>query len=170
MATNDDTGKISGPEVFRKILREMRKAWDMTLREFADLFGISHTHLIRLESGEIEPQRKYILRAAEVLGFDTDVLLACAGMVRDEYANPIRFYPNLFVTLFQLLMHENTSSDLAKELDAFVSRQRKRHHIGCGAPSISRSEAAALYTAIGKKLRETGRKLMETPGESGQEV
>lgn len=65
-------------------LREAKAASDpkYTLRQFAVAAGISATYLSKVERGEFDPPSpKIIKKMAELLGTDTDAMLALANRI-----------------------------------------------------------------------------------------
>lgn len=60
---------------FGKILRELREEKEMLQRELAEKLNIERTALVRLESGQYEPNLDTLLKIADFFGVTTDYLL-----------------------------------------------------------------------------------------------
>ncbi|MBF0155179.1 MAG: helix-turn-helix transcriptional regulator [Magnetococcales bacterium] len=77
-------------------LREEKKKNDpaFSLRRFAQTVGISATFMSKVETGEFDPPAQdKIKRMAQLLGIDTDELLALAGKVDPDLPEIIREQP-----------------------------------------------------------------------------
>jgi transcriptional regulator with XRE-family HTH domain len=62
-------------------IRERRKEKDLTLRGLAELAGISHTEIYRIESGERKmPSVQVLLQLAKALGVTNSEMLRMAGV------------------------------------------------------------------------------------------
>lgn len=61
---------------FGKNLEVLRKARELSTREFAYLADISHSSVGRLENGETNPSLTTLLKLAEALGVDVTVLVS----------------------------------------------------------------------------------------------
>ncbi|PAE27875.1 hypothetical protein CHI07_16880 [Paenibacillus sp. 7884-2] len=59
----------------------------MNLRDFADLIGISFSHLSKIERGEHFPSKTTVGIIAESLGLEKDKLFLLAGYVSDDYSS-----------------------------------------------------------------------------------
>ena len=85
-------------------LRETRaaSAQSFSLRKLATRCGVSPAYLSRVERGEVAPPgEEVLLKLAEELGEDADVLLALAGKVSTELRNIILNRPQLFGELIR---------------------------------------------------------------------
>lgn len=72
-------------ESYGELTRRVREEKDFGLREFAKLIGVSATYLSQVERGELPPPAEpRVLKTAELLGLDTDELLALAGRVASD--------------------------------------------------------------------------------------
>ena len=58
-----------------KMLRELRKAKGITMREFGELFGIAESTVSQYETGKREPDYEQLLRFAEYFDVSVDYLL-----------------------------------------------------------------------------------------------
>lgn len=153
------SSEASGAEALRKSMIASREATGLGLRSFAKLLGISHTHLARIESGTHEPSREIVVRAAEIIGFDPDVLLALAGRIASEYTDSVRCYPNLFITLFQLFLPANTPVELAESLETEIAGLREVYRLGKGEVQVDTATLANLFGQIGAGLQELRERL-----------
>lgn len=83
-----------------KNIREAKKAEDpsFSLRKIAQKAGMSPTFLSRMESGSDSslPSDEKIVKLAEAIGEDPDVLLAVAGRVSRRLQDVITKRPQLF--------------------------------------------------------------------------
>jgi HTH-type transcriptional regulator, competence development regulator len=109
----------------RKIreLREVQKAQDpsFSLRQFAQKIGISATFLSKVENGEVDPPSpENIKKIAELLGINSDELLALAGKVDPEVKGILTGKPEMadFLRTFQ-----NRSPE---ELKAIMQQYREK--------------------------------------------
>ena len=74
MADNDDES------TFGQFIRNQREMHDLTMRQLADLVGISNPYLSQIERGLREPSEKVIEAIAETLHTSADALYAQAGL------------------------------------------------------------------------------------------
>jgi transcriptional regulator with XRE-family HTH domain len=81
---------------FGPILRELRRASGMTLRELADRCGTNHTHLSRLERDDDRvPSRGLLERLARELGPEAGArLAAAAGQVTPTAERALALFPH----------------------------------------------------------------------------
>jgi transcriptional regulator with XRE-family HTH domain len=89
----------------RKV-RERLLAGDRSysLRQVAERVGIEPAYLSKVERGEVAPPGEdTIVRLAEELGEDRDVMLALAGKVSTDLRDIIRARPKLFAELLREL-------------------------------------------------------------------
>lgn len=67
---------------FGDVLREMRTIKGISLRKFAEQVGVSPTYLSQVEQNHIDPPTaERVKKMAEILGENTDKLIALAGRV-----------------------------------------------------------------------------------------
>ena len=86
--------------------REELKAQDreFSVRKVAARLGVQPSYLSKIERGEQAPPTEANIRAlAEILGEDTDVLLALAGKVSSDLQAVIVNRPQLFAQLIRQL-------------------------------------------------------------------
>ena len=74
-----------------KMIREVRQARGISLRQLASQVGIHFTHLSKIENGKDQIGRKPLTRIAEELGVDPDLMLGEAG----HQATPFRVLGNI---------------------------------------------------------------------------
>ncbi len=92
---------------FGDFVRERREALrhgdpGFSLRKVAERIGVQPSYLSKVERGEVAPPSEAtILRLAEALEVDGDVLLALAGKVSTELKEVIRRRPQLFGELIR---------------------------------------------------------------------
>ncbi len=86
----------------REALR--REDAEYSLRKVATRIGVQPSYLSRIERGlEPPPSEKTIIRWAEELGVDSDVMLAIAGKVSSDLMKTIIKRPELFAQLIREL-------------------------------------------------------------------
>ncbi len=86
--------------------REALKGTDSTfsVRQVAQRIGVEPSYLSKVERGETSvPSEVKIIRLAQELGEDPDVLLALAGKVSSELQAVIRKRPKIFAQLLRSL-------------------------------------------------------------------
>jgi transcriptional regulator with XRE-family HTH domain len=94
---------------FGAYVRERREALrdgdpTFSVRKVAARIEVEPSYLSKVERGEVAPPSEAkITRLAEVLGEDSDVLLALAGKVSGRLQSIIRQRPRLFADLLQQL-------------------------------------------------------------------
>lgn len=94
---------------FGRFIRESREARReadprFSLRQVADRIGIQPSYLSKVERGDVAPpSEETIVRLAEELGEDPDVMLALAGKVSSDLLAAIRKRPRLFAELIREL-------------------------------------------------------------------
>ena len=86
----------------REVLR--RSDPEFSVRKVAQRIGVEPSYLSKVERGEVAPPSEAtIVRLAEALGEDPDVLLAMAGKVSSDLQEAIRKRPELFAGLIRQL-------------------------------------------------------------------
>jgi len=97
--------KTSFGAYIRTRREKLRKADSkFSVRKVAALIGVEPSFLSKVERGESPPPSEgKILRLAEVLGEDPDVLLALAGKISSDLQDAIRKRPRLFAELIRCL-------------------------------------------------------------------
>jgi len=94
---------------FGTYLRKRREALlekdrDFTVRKLAARLGIQPSYVSKVERGEVAPPSEAtIVRWAEALGEDADMLLALAGKVSGDLRDVIVKRPQLFAQLIREL-------------------------------------------------------------------
>ena len=96
--------KVFG-EYIRKRREELKERdRDFSVRKVASRLGVQPSYLSKIERGEQAPPTEAKIRAlAEILGEDTDVLLALAGKVSSDLRDVIVLRPQLFAQLIRQL-------------------------------------------------------------------
>jgi transcriptional regulator with XRE-family HTH domain len=86
----------------REKLRELDAAY--SVRQVAGRIGVQPSYLSKVERGEVAPPSEAtIVRLAEDLDVDSDVLLALGGKVSSDLREAIRKRPVLFAELIRQL-------------------------------------------------------------------
>lgn len=84
----------------RETLKEEDRGY--SLRRVAERIDVQPSYLSKVERGEVSPpSERTILRLAEELEVDPDVLLALAGKVSTDLREVIRRRPRLFAELIR---------------------------------------------------------------------
>jgi transcriptional regulator with XRE-family HTH domain len=96
--------KVFG-DYIRKRREELRAVdGEFSVRKVAARLGVQPSYLSKIERGEQAPPTEAKIRAlAEILGEDTDVLLALAGKVSNDLQDVIVRRPQLFAQLIRQL-------------------------------------------------------------------
>ena len=95
------------------MIREARQARGITLRQLASQVGIHFTHLSKIENGKDQIGRKPLIRIAEELGVDPDLLLGEAG----HQQVPFRVLGNIAAGLPIDAIEDIETFDLTKVFD-----------------------------------------------------
>jgi transcriptional regulator with XRE-family HTH domain len=75
-------------EALGAFLRAQRQMADLSLRELGSLTNLSNAYLSQIERGLHEPSVRVLRSLAEALGVPPETLLAKAGLLNDEEAEP----------------------------------------------------------------------------------
>jgi transcriptional regulator with XRE-family HTH domain len=87
---------------FGAFVRHLRMERDIGLREMAKKIGISPTYLSKFERDECDPPTEDRVRAiAEILGCDTEELMAKAGRLPSELSDIFKRHPLELATLLR---------------------------------------------------------------------
>ena len=79
---------------FGLLIRKLRKAKRLTLRELADFVDVSYVNIAHIENGRSGASRKVIKNLAEALDYDADKLLAAADEIGEDVEKIIRKIPS----------------------------------------------------------------------------
>jgi HTH-type transcriptional regulator, competence development regulator len=108
---------------FGEIIRELRVAQNLELRETAHLVGIAPVYLSRIERGKEAPPSEPVVRAlAKLLATDADVLLRLCPAPDNQVAVLLQQHPNL-VGVFQLLLDRDLSDEQVTRVERFIRRE-----------------------------------------------
>src|SRR6476661_6120254 len=111
----------NGKLKFGAFIRREREGKEIGLREMAKMIGVSPTYLSKVERDEFPPPAEDKVRAiAEIIGYDTDDLLARAGRVSSDITDIIKRHP---VELSALL---RTTKGLPAEGIARLAREARK--------------------------------------------
>jgi transcriptional regulator with XRE-family HTH domain len=113
---------------FGSIIRDLRVAQDLGLREAAGLVGISPAYLSRIERGKERPPRPEVIKElARVLAADPDVLFRLSSSTDPELTDYLHEVPEA-VDLLRLIKDSDLSPeqishliDLAQQLSSHQS-------------------------------------------------
>jgi HTH-type transcriptional regulator, competence development regulator len=108
---------------FGEIIRELRVAQNLELRETAHLVGIAPVYLSRIERGKEAPPSEEVVRAlAKLLATDADVLLRLCPAPDTQVAVLLQQHPNL-LGVFQLLLDRDLSDEQVTRVERFIRRE-----------------------------------------------
>jgi HTH-type transcriptional regulator, competence development regulator len=108
---------------FGEIIRELRVAQNLELRETAHLVGIAPVFLSRIERGKEAPPSEAVVRAlAKLLATDADVLLRLCPAPDTQVAVLLQQHPNL-LGVFQLLLDRDLSDEQVTRVERFIRRE-----------------------------------------------
>ena len=79
---------------FGLLIRKLRKAKKLTLRDLAELVDVSYVNIAHIENGRSGASRKVIKKLAEALNYDADKLLAAADEIGEDVEKIIRKIPS----------------------------------------------------------------------------
>lgn len=77
-------------EALGALLRSQRVAAQLSLRELAERTSVSNAYLSQLERGQHEPSLSILRAIALALGVPLEALLAQAGLLESDGAQPVR--------------------------------------------------------------------------------
>jgi len=72
-----------------QILHEARLGLGMSLRDAAKLCGLSHTHILKIENGELEVSLRNFVRLSMALGFPSGLLIEGATLIGRGVFHPL---------------------------------------------------------------------------------
>jgi transcriptional regulator with XRE-family HTH domain len=101
---------------FGSIIRDLRTAQDLGLREAAGLVGISPAYLSRIERGKERPPRPEIIKElARVLAADPDVLFRLSSSTDPELTDYLHECPEA-IDLLRFVKNANLSPEQITQL------------------------------------------------------
>ena len=118
---------------FGEILRELRTAQNLGLRETAGKIGISPTYLSRIERGKERPPRPDLIKAlAKLLAADPDVLFRLSSSTDPEVTDFLHDQPEVTYLVRYLKDNAFTHDEMVRLMDAAesiksVSRKTSSH-------------------------------------------
>lgn len=105
---------------FGPTLRELRKARGFTLREFAQLLGVSPTYMSLVEQEkEKPPTAERIKLIAKILGISIDELLVLAGKLPEDLPKIIHGQPKALTSFLRTARHLT-----AKQINALTEQAK----------------------------------------------
>ena len=104
---------------FGAVIRDLRKAQDVGLRETAGKVGISPTYLSRIERGKESPPRPEVIKAlAKELAADVDMLFRLSSSTDPEMAHFLNIEPEAVKLLRFLKEASFNRAQLAELIEA----------------------------------------------------
>tara|TARA_Y100000294_G_scaffold173936_1_gene191021 strand:- start:873 stop:1229 length:357 start_codon:yes stop_codon:yes gene_type:complete len=79
---------------FGLLIRKLRKAKNMTLRDLEKLVDVSFVNIAHIENGRSGASKKIIKQLAEALDYDVDKLLADADAIGEDVEKIVRKIPS----------------------------------------------------------------------------
>ena len=79
---------------FGLLIRKLRKAKGLSLRNLAKLVDVSFVNIAHIENGRIVTSKKVIKQLAKALDYDSDKLLAAANEIGEDVEKIIRKIPS----------------------------------------------------------------------------
>ena len=92
-------------KTFGLLIRKLRKAKKLTLRELADIVQVSYVNIAHIENGRSGASRKVIQKLAKALDYDTDKLLAAADEIGEDVERIIRKIPTAVPDFLRTAKH-----------------------------------------------------------------
>ncbi|MBF0154238.1 MAG: helix-turn-helix domain-containing protein [Magnetococcales bacterium] len=120
---------------FGDIIRELRLAQDLGLRETAGKIGISPAYLSRIERGKERPPRPDVIKAlAKILAADPDVLFRLSSSTDPEVTDYLHDQPDV-VHLVRYLKHNDfTQEEMVRLMDAAEAIKSSSNKTSFGLP------------------------------------
>jgi len=100
-------------ERFGAFIRREREARGLSLRVMAKMIKVSPTFLSKVETEDWKPREEKIRAIAEIIGCDTDDLLARAGRVSTDITDIIKRHPVELALLLRTTKNL-TAKDIAR--------------------------------------------------------
>ena len=121
---------MAGNKAFGKRIRDLREEKRLvdptfSLRQFAEKVGISATFLSKVETGEFDPPKaENIIKMANLLGVDADVLLALAGKVDPQLGEIIRDQPKAMADFLRTAYDRGLTAKDIEKLTEGIKKNR----------------------------------------------
>lgn len=119
-----------------KMLRELRKAKGLSMKEFGSIFGIAESTVSQYETGKRQPDFETLLRFGEFFDVSVDYLLRGESAPKDN--------PNFA---------KRDERDIAKDLAAFKETLENGEGLMFDGDPMSEEAKASILAAIETGLR-----------------
>jgi transcriptional regulator with XRE-family HTH domain len=87
---------------FGILIKKLREEKDMSQRQFAIKLDITPTYMSKIERGEFAPPSEAVIKnMAQILGYDSDILLSYADKVDSELLSIIKTKPELYAAILR---------------------------------------------------------------------
>jgi transcriptional regulator with XRE-family HTH domain len=117
---------------FGSIIRDLRVAQDLGLREAAGLIGISPAYLSRVERGKERPPRPNVIKElARVLAADPDVLFRLSSSTDPELTDYLHEVPEA-VDLLRFVKDAHLSPEQISQLIDFAQQVQSHQSSNTG--------------------------------------
>jgi HTH-type transcriptional regulator, competence development regulator len=104
---------------FGNRVRQLRKAKNLGQRALAEMIGVSHTYVSKIENEKLDfgdyPSEELIHKIAKELAADVDELLTLAKKIPDDIKQRVIERPDAFRKIAEL--DDETLDELLKKLD-----------------------------------------------------
>jgi transcriptional regulator with XRE-family HTH domain len=122
MADSNEPQDKDGPPTLASRVRKGRERAGLTLREAANLVGIHHSVLGRIEVGEVtNPAPRVVESLAEVLELDTGELLGFIG-VKDRVPEPKLYFRKAYN------LSDEDAEAAARQVETIIANLRAHHN------------------------------------------
>lgn len=101
---------------FGQLIRETRTQLGLGIRKFAEQVGVDRSYVSAVETGKKPPSEDFIVRAAAVLGFETDPLRLAAGRFPDDVQRVLQERPEDVVAMVRERFGENRTRGQDRQL------------------------------------------------------
>ena len=81
--------------ILGKLIRKLRKAKGLSLRQLAEKVSVTFVNIAHIENGRVATSEKVIKELAKALDYDEDKLLATADSINKDIKNIIKKLPNV---------------------------------------------------------------------------
>ena len=106
-----------------KLIRKLRKAKGLSLRQLAEKISVSFVNIAHIENGRVVTSEKVIKELAKALDYDEDKLLATADSINKDLKNIIKKLPNVVPEFLRTA--KNLTEEEWKDLTDQIKKKEK---------------------------------------------
>ena len=116
---------------FGLLIRKLRKAKRLTLRELADFVDVSYVNIAHIENGRSGASKKVLKQLAIALDYDVDKLLAASDAIGEDVEKIIRKIPSAVPDFLRTAKNltkdewENLTDQIKKLIHDFILQEAK---------------------------------------------